>query len=90
MCDPLNNPPINVRIRAQREILLMSLIQDEPMTLKQLAAAMNINPRTVKSMVYDLRKAGVVHRKLGTHLLFLVSDEFFHIEPDFDSAWMQT
>ena len=74
MHDRLNNPPPDVMLRARREIRVLSLIKDEPMTLKQISAAMDVNPRTVKSIVYDLKIAGVVHRLPGTLLVCIDSN----------------
>ncbi len=90
MFDPLKNPTDTVRRRAQREIELLLLLQSGAMTQNQIADEMNINPRTIKSIVFDLKNAGVVHRPLGTHRVVLDSGEFFHLEPDPEYSWTQT
>lgn len=88
-CDPLKNPPENVRLRAQREVELMRLLQSGPMLKRDIAKQMGINPRTIQSMVNDLRTAGVIHRRPGSHQIVLSSGEFFDVEPDPQLAWMQ-
>ncbi len=90
MFDVLRNPPKNVRIRAQREVELMRLLCDGPMLKKDIAKQLGINRRNVHSMINDLKAAGVIHRRPGSHLIVIDSGEFFHLEPDPKFLWMQT
>ncbi len=78
--DPLKTQPENVRVRAQREIIMLRMLQDGPLTMKEIAERMNINPRTVQSMVNDLKAANVIVRRRGARKISLYPPEFLDLQ----------
>lgn len=73
MRDALKSPTAVQLRRAQREVVILRLLQDGPMTGSEIANDMNINPRTIKSIVYDLVQAGMVNRPRGSKTITLES-----------------
>ena len=87
MFDTLINPPGNVLLRAQREIVLLRMLQNGPMPLSQIAEAMDISPRLAKDILCDLKKANLVRRE---YYFVLEAGDSLHVEPDPQYSWMQT
>jgi DNA-binding IclR family transcriptional regulator len=50
-------------LRARREIEIMNVLKRGPMTVKDLANEIGMNPRTVKCIIQDLNEARVTQRK---------------------------